>query len=98
MMYNEIQEDAAGSATLIPRWLRIPTAVKYSGLCRSHLYELIARRKIRSVCLKSNRWNVRGIRVIDRLSIDELMFQGLGKDEETTQSPVVPSQPASVQE
>jgi hypothetical protein len=82
MILKEIQQDVAGSAsTLIPRWLRIPAAVKYSGLCRSHLYDLIARQKLRSICLKSHKHNTRGVRLIDRESIDQLMLEGLTKDE-----------------
>jgi predicted DNA-binding transcriptional regulator AlpA len=75
MLSKEIQQDIAECATLAPRWMRIPTAVKYSGLCRSHLYELIAKQKIKSVCLKSHKLNTRGIRLIDRESIDQLMLE-----------------------
>jgi hypothetical protein len=82
MLSKEIQDDVAGSAqALLPRWLRIPVAIKYSGLCRSHLYELIAKRKIKSVCLKSHKFNTRGVRLIDRESIDQLMLEGLIKEE-----------------
>jgi predicted DNA-binding transcriptional regulator AlpA len=82
MTSREIQNDLADSTTpLIPRWLRIPAAVKYSGLCRSHLYDLIARQKLRSICLKSHKHNTRGVRLIDRESIDQLMLEGLTKDE-----------------
>jgi hypothetical protein len=85
MTSREIQDDVAdGTTPLIPRWLRVPAAVKYSGLCRSHLYDLIAKRKIRSICLKSHRDNARGVRLIDRESIDELMLLGLTKDKESS--------------
>jgi hypothetical protein len=78
MTSREIQDDVAdGTTPLIPRWLRVPAAVKYSGLCRPHLYELTARRKLRSICLKSNKQNARGVRLIDRESIDELMSEAL---------------------
>ena len=98
MIYKELQEDAARSDKLMPRWLRISGAVRYSSVSRSLLYQWIATGKVRSISLKSNRGNVRGVRLIDRLSIDELMLQGLAKDKEATQSPVMPSQLASVQE
>jgi hypothetical protein len=39
------------------------------------LYELIAKQKIKSVCLKSHKLNTRGIRLIDRESIDQLMLE-----------------------
>ena len=43
MLIAEIQQDTrTGPVTLNPRWLRIPSAVKYSGLSRSRLYELLA--------------------------------------------------------
>jgi predicted DNA-binding transcriptional regulator AlpA len=83
MLSKEIQEDVASHAPpLIPRWLRIPAAVKYSGLCRSHLYELIANRKIKSICLKSHKLNTRGVRLIDRESIDQLMLEAQIKEGE----------------
>jgi hypothetical protein len=42
MLRREIQLDPQGDpVTLNPRWLRIPAAVKYSGLSRSKLYELL---------------------------------------------------------
>lgn len=78
MTSREIQNDLAdNTAPLVPRWLRVPAAVKYSGLCRSHLYELMAKRKIRSICLKSHKDNVRGVRLIDRESIDQLMLEAV---------------------
>ena len=43
MLTTEIQQGIhTGPVTLNPRWLRIPSAVKYSGLSRSRLYELLA--------------------------------------------------------
>jgi hypothetical protein len=74
MLSKEIQLDThGGPVTLNPRWLRIPAAVKYSGLSRSKLYELLSERKIRSICVKSQKWAQRGVRLIDRKSIDLFM-------------------------
>ena len=74
MLTTEIQQDTyTGPVTLNPRWLRIPSAVKYSGLSRSRLYELLAQGRIRSICLRSNRDAVRGVRLVDRESIDRFM-------------------------
>jgi predicted DNA-binding transcriptional regulator AlpA len=74
MLTREIQLDTdSGPVTLTPRWLRIPAAVKYSGLSRSRLYELLSEGKIRSICVKSQKWAQRGIRLIDRESIDLFM-------------------------
>ena len=51
-----------------------PAAVKYSGLSRSRLYELLSERKIRSICLKSHKGAERGVRLLDRESIDTFML------------------------
>jgi hypothetical protein len=53
-----------------PRWLRIAAAVKYSGINRSRLFKLIAEGGIRTACLKEHRGAKRGVRLIDRLSLD----------------------------
>ena len=75
MLTTEIQQDThSGPVTLNPRWLRIPAAVKYSGLSRSKLYELLAEGKIRSICLKSHKAAERGMRLLDRESIDTFML------------------------
>jgi hypothetical protein len=74
MLTTEIQQDThTGPVTLNPRWLRVPGAVKYSGLSRSRLYELLAERRITSICVKSHKAAVRGVRLIDRESIDLFM-------------------------
>ena len=75
MLTTEIQRDThSGPVTLNPRWLRIPAAVKYSGLSRSRLYKLLAERKIRSICVKSYKGAERGVRLLDRESIDTFML------------------------
>src|SRR5258708_30430888 len=54
MFSREIQLDThGGPITLAPRWLRVPGAVKYSGLSRSKLYELLSDGRIRSICVRS---------------------------------------------
>jgi hypothetical protein len=75
MLTREIQLDTEGApVTLNPRWLRIPAAIKYSGLSRSRLYEpLLSEGSIRSICVKSQKWAKRGVRLIDRESIDLFM-------------------------
>jgi hypothetical protein len=74
MLTTEIQQDThTGPVTLNPRWLRIPGAVKYSGLSRSRLYELLAQGRIKSICLKSHNHALRGVRLVDRESIDLFM-------------------------
>jgi hypothetical protein len=53
-----------------PRWLRIPVAVRYSGINRSRLFRLIAEGAIKSACLKEHRGAKRGLRLVDRFSLD----------------------------
>jgi hypothetical protein len=75
MLATEFQQDThSGPVTLNPRWLRIPAAVKYSGLSRSRLYELLSERKIRSICVKSHKGAERGVRLLDWESIDTFML------------------------
>jgi hypothetical protein len=74
MLTIDIQQDTyTGPVTLNPRGLRIPSAVKYSGLSRFWLYELIAEGSIKSICLKSHRDALRGVRLVDRKSVDLFM-------------------------
>ena len=74
MLTTEIKQDTyTGPVTLNPRWLRIPSAVKYSGLSRSRLYELLREGRIKSICLKSHHDASRGVRLVDRESIDFIM-------------------------
>jgi hypothetical protein len=74
MLTTEIQQDThTGPVALNPRWLTIPSAVKYSGLSRSRLYELLAQGRIKSIYLKSHNGALRGVRLVDRESIDLFM-------------------------
>ena len=74
MLTTEIQQDThTGPVTLNPRWLRMASAVKYSGLSRSRLYESLAQGRIKSICLKSHSDALRGVRLVDRESIDLFM-------------------------
>jgi hypothetical protein len=75
MFTTEIQQDThGGPVTLNPWWLRIPAAVKYSGLSRSLLYEVLGDGKIKSICLKSRKGAQRGVRLLDREAIDQFML------------------------
>jgi len=60
---------AASTLPLKPEWIRVPEAVRVSGISRSSLYELIASGKIKSFSNRQ-RGAVRGIRLI---SYDSLM-------------------------
>jgi hypothetical protein len=52
-----------------PRWLRIDDAVRFSGIRRSKLYQLIKCGAIRSACLREED-NVRGTRLVFAPSLD----------------------------
>jgi hypothetical protein len=76
MTTSEIQAEVCQSTIeLMPRWLRISNAVRYSGLSRAYIYERLADGRLKSICLKSKKNATRGIRLIDRLAIDALMTE-----------------------
>jgi hypothetical protein len=58
-----------------PKWLRLEAAISYTGFSRSMLYHLIDSVQIRSITVKTNRSNRRGIRLIDRESLDEFILK-----------------------
>ena len=78
---------AAVTPPLKPEWVRVPEAIRVSGLSRSSLYELIASGKIKSFSNRQ-RGAMRGIRLI---SYDGLMaylenaYQQNSGTEEATQ-------------
>lgn len=63
---------------LTPVWLRIPGAIRISGIGRSTLYGLIQEKKIRSMVLKKRRDANRGIRLISYDSLLEFI-EGEGR-------------------
>jgi hypothetical protein len=58
-----------------PKWLRLEAAMSYTGFSRSMLYNLIDNVQIRSIVVKTNRSNRKGIRFIDRESLDEFILK-----------------------
>jgi hypothetical protein len=73
MLSREIVEDPT---TLQPRWMKVPAAVRYSGLSRASLYILLASGEIRSASVRF-KGKARGIRIVDRESIDEFLSSNL---------------------
>jgi hypothetical protein len=69
MFAREVLEDPL---KLEPRWLRVPAAVSYSGISRAKLFLLMAEGQIKSASITSA-GKRRGIRIIDRLSIDKFL-------------------------
>jgi hypothetical protein len=63
-------------ATLQPRWQKVPAAVAYSGINRARLYILLAEGQIKSASVRS-KGRLRGIRLVDRESIDEFLSKNL---------------------
>ncbi len=60
------------SPSLKPEWLRVPDAIRTSGIGRSSLYSLIKEGKVRSVCIR-NRNSIRGIRLINSDSLSKFI-------------------------
>jgi hypothetical protein len=79
LLRSEILQDAhTGTINLEPRWLKVEAAVSYSGISRAVLYRILAEGKIRSSSLRS-RGALRGIRLIDRASLDAYIESFAGK-------------------
>ena len=51
---------------IVPRWLKIPAAVTYSGICRSRIYDLLNAGKVKSHLIGS-------ARLVDRVSLDDFI-------------------------
>jgi hypothetical protein len=76
---TEISKTIGRVGELQPEWLRVPDAVRLSGIGRSHLYQLIERGRIRSVCLRE-RQKVRGIRLVNVSSLHHYIASFEGKE------------------
>jgi hypothetical protein len=72
------RRDAHFEDRINPRWLRIDAAVEYSGINRSRLFKLIAEGAIKTACLKEHHGAKRGLRLVDRFSLD-LFLETLSK-------------------
>jgi hypothetical protein len=70
------REIVQNPTTLQPRWLKVPAAVSYSGINRARLYILLAEGQIKSASVRS-KGRLRGIRLVDRESIDEFLSKNL---------------------
>ena len=53
-----------------PDWVRVPEAIRRTGISRTHLYDLIAKREVRTKSLR-RRGAIRGIRLSDYGSLLE---------------------------
>jgi hypothetical protein len=66
---TSIIEEIGTAPPIVAKWLRIPDAVRVSGLCRSSLYGLMREGKIRSVCLRPSD-GLKGVRLINAESLN----------------------------
>jgi hypothetical protein len=57
-----------------PEWLRLPAAMAYSGFSRGFLYRLLYSNEIRSIVIKTDKTNIKGIRLISRASLDKYII------------------------
>ncbi len=57
---------AKAAEKVVPRWMNVTAAAKYSGMSRAFLYQLMGDGQVRV-------HKVRGCRLIDRLALDELI-------------------------
>ena len=64
-----------------PVWLRVPAAVKQTGICQAKLYQWIKQGRIRSVHIREPN-KIRGIRVINAESLNEFI-EGMARGGET---------------
>ena len=79
-----MKDDVGIIDELPPKWLRVPKAVKYSGLSRSLLYEKITAHEIDSICIRK-RGAIRGVRLVSVASIDAFLESHADRDRTATQ-------------
>jgi hypothetical protein len=65
--------ELAGTTGTPPAWLRIPDAIRYSGLGKSVLYEELTANRIRSASIKRSPGAKRGVRLVERESLDRFI-------------------------
>jgi hypothetical protein len=74
---NQFTSNSVGAAvvgTVQPEFVDLKGASAYSGLCRSHLYQLIQDGQIKSVCLRK-KGAVRGRRLIFLASLRDFLLR-----------------------
>jgi len=67
--FTPFAEQIGTAPPIVAQWLRIPDAVRVSGLCRSSLYGLMREGRIRSVCLRPSD-GLKGVRLINAESLN----------------------------
>jgi hypothetical protein len=72
MFAHEVVQGPESLHTIEPRWLRVTAAAAYAGVSRAQLYLLLSKGQIKSASVSAH-GRLRGIRVVDRLSIDAFL-------------------------
>ena len=67
--FKSILEEIGTAPPVVAQWLRIPDAIRASGICRSSLYGLMRENKIRSVSLRPSN-GAKGLRLINAESLN----------------------------
>ncbi len=81
----DIHEELANARSVEPQWLKIEDAVRYCGLSRSKIYQLLES-KVRSVCLR-DKDKLRGTCLISRPSLDAYFARHEGIKSEQVPGP-----------
>jgi hypothetical protein len=81
-LLDMFSKEIVSDLDLQPRWLRVGAACKYGGFSRAKLYLLLTEGQIKSVSVAPP-GKARGIRVVDRLSIDTFLTS-LGAQQEAS--------------
>jgi hypothetical protein len=71
MNIGRIPETATPTTAEI-KWMRVPDAVRYSGMSRAKLYVLMAEGQIKTACVR-RKGNIRGLRLFSIESIDAFL-------------------------
>jgi hypothetical protein len=67
-----IEQEIGPAIPLQAKWVRIPDAVRLSGMSRRTLYDLIGTNKIRSVCVRPSAGQ-KGVRLIHAQSLNDFI-------------------------
>jgi hypothetical protein len=84
MFAHEIVSDLS---QIESRWLSVGHACRYSGISRAQLYKLLSQGIIKSASVRSSRGASRGIRIIDRVALDEYLIGLTNKNADQEKRP-----------
>lgn len=103
-MVKHIQETYRGAhaapsqaESIEAEFLRLPAAAKFSGLSRSHIYELVKSGEIKSACIR-RRGALRGVRLIHRDSLTAFILKHSASPPSAPESRRPPRHPQPMEE